>query len=140
MIVRTEPQRLMAIRRIEARKLPFTVEIKKGEHRSLDQNALQWKWLSEAAAQGDQEVDDYRAEMKLTHGIPIARAEIPGFQDVYDRLIKPFDYADKLALMRSPIDLPVTRLFSSDQMSRYLNEVHKDLTSRGIILTEPNPL
>lgn len=140
MIIRTEPQRLMAIRRIESRKLPFTVEIKKGEHRSLDANRLQFMWFRESEEQGDMSAEDYRAEAKLRHAIPILRAENEEFRQVYDRLIKPLSYEDKISLMRSPVDFPATRLFDVSQMSRYLNEVHKDLSSRGIILTEPNPL
>ena len=34
-------------------KLPFTLNIKKGADRSVEQNQLQRKWLKEAEEQGD---------------------------------------------------------------------------------------
>ena len=54
----------------------------------------------------------------------------------YDRLIRPLDYADKLALIRDT-DMPVTRLMSVEQMTRYMDEVFRKHAEFGIALTIP---
>jgi hypothetical protein len=121
---------------LDGRKRPFTVEVTDGRDRSAEQNRLSFKWYKEIHEQSGEDVEDVRARCKLEHGIPILRAEVENFRKVYDRLIKPLDYKDKLDLIRAT-DMPVTRLMSVDQMSRYMDAVFLKHAEFGIALTIP---
>jgi hypothetical protein len=118
---------------------PFTVEITKGKKRSNEQNHLQRLWINEISAQlGDQTPEEVRGEVKLTLGVPILRAENQKFCDEYDKFIKPLPYETKLAIMMEPLDLPVTRLMTTDQKARYLDAIARHYGAQGIILTQPD--
>lgn len=137
-VVRTVLERARVLKMIENRKeLPFTVNITKGVKRSDEQNKLQRKWLLEAQEQGDQTAEEYRAMCKLHFGVPILRAENEEFREVYDRLIRPRDYAEKLELMRVPMDLPVTRIMTTKQKTDYLDAIYRHFTEEGMELTKP---
>ena len=134
--IRTDHQRTMLIKRIECMSLPFSASIAKGAPRSLDQNKLQRLWLKEAEAQGDQTAEEYRGQCKLEIGVEIAKEDAV-FAEKYNRLIRSLPYHVKLEYMMVPFDFPVTRGFTTEQTSRYLNKMYTRLTSQGIILTEP---
>ena len=135
--VRNEQDLSMAIKAISSRKMPFSVKISKGAPRSIEQNKLQRMWMLEAADQGDCTAEEYRGFCKLHFGVPILRAESEKFRELYDRLIRPASYEDKLSFMMVPIDLPVTSAMTTKQKSTYLDEVYKHFTGLGIQLTEP---
>ena len=135
--IRNEYDMDMLIKRISCMKTPFSVFIKKGAPRSIDQNKLQRKWLKEAEEQGDQTAEEYRGQCKLEIGVAIAKEDAE-FAEKYDRLIRPLPYHVKLEYMMVPFDFPVTRGFTTEQTSRYLNLMYTKLTSQGIILTEPS--
>ena len=121
------------------RKRPFSVQITQGKPRSLEQNKLQRLWINEISEQmGDQTPEEVRAECKLRFGVPILRAENDEFQEAYDRIIRPHSYEDKLTMMAHPLDFPVTRLMTTGQISRYLDEIYTEFTSRGVRLTRPD--
>jgi hypothetical protein len=136
--IRTEQDRKQLIRLIENRDLPFSVSLTKGVKRSDDQNRLQRLWMKEAEEQGDQTAEEYRAYCKLHHGVVILRTENAEFCEVYDRIIKPLPYEQKLELMKTPMDFPVTRLMNTSQKKRYLDAIYVDLTGMGITLTDPD--
>lgn len=136
-VVKTDYQRQMLIRAVEAKAMPFTASLVKGAHRSEDQNKLQRKWLLEAQDQGDQAAEEYRGYCKLHFGVPIMRAENDVFREKYDRLIRPFSYPEKLELMMVPMDFPVTRIMTTDQKTRYLNTMYQHFTGLGMVLTIP---
>ena len=69
---------------------------------------------------------------------PILRAENTRFAEAYDERVKPLPYEQKMALMAEPLDLPVTRIMTADQKTRYLDGVWKHFTEKGIVLTEPD--
>lgn len=118
-------------------KLPITVEWRNGRDRTLDQNALQWLWATEAAHQlGDRTADEVRHEWKLHHGVPILREEDAQFREVYDRALKPLPYELKVEAMRY---VPVTSLMKVSQMVRYLDAVSRQCAQNGVVLTEPDP-
>jgi hypothetical protein len=117
-------------------KWPQTLRWNPGADRSLDQNALQFKWAQEAAEQrGDMTVDEVRCEWKLTIGVPILRAENEDFRAVYDEAIKPLPYGLKLKAMRF---LPVTSEMTVKQMREYLDTVQRECAEQGIRLTDPD--
>ena len=120
-------------------KLPITVNIKKGKDRTLEQNRLQQMWHLEAAEQlQDETAEQKRGYCKLHFGVPILRAENPEYREKYDRLIRPYSYEHKIELMMVPMDFPVTRIMSTGQTKRFLDDVHDYYTSLGVKLTEPD--
>ena len=138
-VIKTGADRDDFITLLNSYKLPCTVNLTKGQRRSVEQNRLQRMWLQEATEQlGEYRLEEYRAYCKLHFGVPIMRGENDDFREVYDRLIRPRSYEEKLELMATPIDLPVTRLMKTGQKKRYLDDVHAHFTAQGVQLTEPN--
>lgn len=127
-----------AVLHISNMQPPFTVTVKKGKPRSLDQNALAWKWAGEISAwRGDITPNQAHAYNKLHFGVPIRRETDDDFAEKYDRIIKPLPYEAKLALMQPPIDLPVTRDFKAAEMTRFMDDVLAHWTGQGAVLTDP---
>lgn len=116
-------------------KWPQTLRWSPGADRSLDQNALQFKWAQEVAEQrGDMTFEEVRHEWKLHFGVPILRAENEDFRAVYDEAIKPLPYALKLKAMRF---IPVTSEMTVKQMVAYLDTIQRECAEQGIRLTDP---
>lgn len=137
-IIRTEEDRKLLLRRIEKQPLPFTVQITRGANRSVEQNRLQRLWMGEIADQlGDRTAEEVRGHCKLHIGVPILRAENEAFRKGYDAVVKPLPYPLKLAVMMEPLDLPVTRIMTSQQKHRYLDEIFRQFSEQGIELTIP---
>lgn len=140
-VVETEQARSMLIRFVENQALPFTATITHGKHRSTAQNRTQRKWVQEIAEQlGDQTQEQVRAFIKLHIGIPILREENEAFRLRYDEVVKPLNYEQKIALMAEPLDMPITRLMTTKQHARFLDEVHRYFSERGIVLTDPEDM
>lgn len=121
---------------LEQRKRPFTVDIADGRDRSAEQNRLSQKWYTEISEQTGEARDDVRARCKLEIGVPIMREASSKFRETYDRLIRPLDYADKLALIRDT-DMPVTRLMNVGQMTEFMDVAFQRHAEFGIALTVP---
>lgn len=127
------------VRLLQSRKLPFTVAIKQGKHRTNSQNALLHKWFNEIAAQlGDRHAHEVKAHCKLNHGVKMMVVEDEGFRAKWHSMILGrFNNEEKLSFMLEPWDFPVSRLMSSEQMTRYLDAIHAEFTSLGVQLTIP---
>lgn len=137
-VIRSDGDLALLIDFLKARKRPFTVDIVAGKHRTNEQNRTQRMWLNEAAEQlGDRTAEELRGMCKLQFGVPILRAENTRFCEAYDRLIKPLPYETKLEYMMDPLDFPVTRLMTTNQKTRYLEDMSKHFLEQGIVLTEP---
>lgn len=136
-VVATEADRQGLMRLLQARELPFTVEIVKGKRRSVDQNRMQRRLLNEIAEQTGQTAEEVRAYCKLTIGIPILRAESELFAQKYDEHIRPLPYETKLAMMAEPFDFPVTRLMTTAQKTRYLDEIQRHFGAQGVVFSSP---
>lgn len=138
-VITTSADRKSVLQLIENRPLPITVSIVKGKKRSVEQNRLQRLWMIEAAEQLDEyTAEEYRAFCKLHFGVPILRGEDEEFRKVYDDVIRPASYENKLKMMAVPIDLPVTSRMKTGQKKRYLDDVYHHFTGLGVKLTEPN--
>ncbi len=113
---------------------PYTVSIAKGKKRSTEQNRLQRSLLAEAAEQLDQfeDVEHARGYAKLHFGVPIMREENEAFRMDYDRVIKPLPYDCKIIAMQTPLDLPVTRLMTVKQKTRYLDDMQRHFAEQGV--------
>ena len=128
-----------AIKLIKSMNLPLTINIKKGKDRSVEQNRLQRMWINEAVEQlQDERAEQKRAYCKLHFAVPLLRAEDEEFRQVYDEVIRPLSYEQKLKTMMIPIDLPVSRRMKSGQMKRYLDDIYDHFTSLGVKLTDPD--
>lgn len=137
-LIRTEEDRKLLHRLIAAHKLPFSIDITKGRRRTVEQNRLQRLWINEAAEQlGDRSAEELRGYCKLHHGVPILRSENEDFREAYDAVIRPLPYEDKIRAMMVPLDMPVTRLMSTDQKTRYLEAISADFLEQGVVLTDP---
>jgi hypothetical protein len=118
-------------------KLPVTVEWVQGRDRTKEQNRLQFLWAREAAEQrGDRTTEEQRNEWKLRYGVPIMRADSPQFREVYDRLIKPLSYEEKIGAMEL---IAVTSLMRVRQMVQYLDAIERECAEEGVKLTDPDP-
>lgn len=125
-------------RLLDSRKLPMTVNVLSGTHRTGEQNRLQRKWCNEAAEQlGDRTAEELRGHCKLHIGVPILRQENGEYAEKYDRLIRPLPYETKLEYMMAPLDFPVTRLMTTKQKTTYLDRVFHTLSAQGVTLTVP---
>lgn len=137
-VVKTEADIKLLVRYLYAQKRPFTVDITKGAHRTVEQNRLQRLWMNEIAEQlGDMTPEEARGYCKLTIGVPILRADNEGFRERYDAVLKPLGYEQKLQIMMEPLDLPVTRLMTTVQKSTYLDRIVQHFAEQGVRLTQP---
>ena len=138
-VVATETDRKTLLTLLRTWRLPFTIDIVKGRRRSVEQNRLQRLLLSEITEQlGDRMAEDIRGECKLTFGVPILRAENTWFREKYDDIVRPLPYPQKLALMMEPLDMPVTRLMTTEQKTRYLDAIYRHFSGLGLVLTVPD--
>jgi len=105
--------------------------------RSSAQNRLAFSWYKAAAEQlEDNTAEYYRAYCKLHFAVPIARSN-DDFRSVYDRVIRPLTYEQKMELMVGVIDFPVTRHFLVSEMKQYLEAVEVFFT--GLLADLPKP-
>lgn len=135
--IRSEQDKDAAIKVILGREMPCTITINKGAPRSIEQNRLQRKWLLEAELQGDQTAEEYRAHCKLHFGVPILRNENKKFRESYDKIIRPLSYPSKLEMMKIPLDFSVTRLMTTKQKLKYLDQMYLFFVEQGFELTQP---
>jgi hypothetical protein len=115
------------------------------EDRSLAQNRLAFRWYNDAADQlKDGTASDKRAYCKLHFGVAILKdgtgKAAEKFRDVYDRIIRPLTYEQKLELMTEPINLPITSLMTVKQFTQYLDAVQQFFSSIGVVLVTDDDL
>jgi hypothetical protein len=140
-VVETEQDRTLLVKFIENHKLPMTVEVTAGKHRTTEQNRLQRQWMIDIASQlPENSAEEWRGICKLHFGVPILRAENEAFCAVYDEVIRPLPYDTKVKTMMVPIDLPVTSKMTTKQKTAYLDQIHKHFSELGVVLTDPDAL
>lgn len=136
--IETEYDRDQLVKFIVGKKLPFTVSMTDGKHRSIKQNKTQRLWMNEISAQlGDRTPEEVRGECKLTLGVPLLRNENEVFRIQYDKVVRPLSYEQKLAIMMEPLDMPITRLMTTRQHAAYLESIIRHYSAQGIVLTIP---
>lgn len=103
---------------------PISIKIEKYKHpRSLDQNDMinaMYRDIAESTGEG---VVDVRRKCKLHYGVPILRAHDEEFRRVYDKIVKPHTYPDKLEIMDY---LPVTSRMKKPQATEYIDTVQRE--------------
>ena len=135
-IIRTPEDLDMLKTFLDGRKLPFTVDITEGLDRSAEQNKLAFKWYGEISEQTGEDIEDVRAECKLTIGVPIMRRDSIPFREAYDEFLKPHSHEAKMAFIRKT-QWPVTSLMKVKQMTEYLDLMFRRHSEFGIVLTVP---
>jgi hypothetical protein len=139
--IQSDYDRDMAAKLVANRPYPFTLTITDGKHRSTAQNRLQHMWMKEISEQkGDITPAEARAYCKLTIGVPILREQNEAFRLRYDEILKPLSYEQKLAIMSEPLNLPVTSLMSTKQLTEYLEGIIRHFGQQGIVLTMPDDM
>lgn len=140
-LILTGPQDVAAIaRRADWLGYPCTVSIRRGAGRSNAQNRLAQQWAADVSAQlGDRTPEQVRGHFKLHHGVPIRR-EDEAYAAIYDRVLRPLPYDDKLLCMMVPIDMPVTRDMTKAELTRYLDSIQSEFAPMGVRLTDPDEL
>ncbi len=139
--IQSDYDRDMAAKLVANRPYPFTLTITDGKHRSTAQNRLQHMWMKEISEQkGDITPSEARAYCKLTIGVPILREQNEAFRLRYDEILKPLSYEQKLAIMSEPLNLPVTSLMSTKQLTEYLEGIIRHFGQQGIVLTMPDDM
>lgn len=99
-----------------------------GTKRSLDQNGISHVWYEQIARElREDTVLGVKCECKLTIGVPILRAEDAEFREIYDSVIKPLSYENKLLAMKV---WPVTSRMTKDQLSQYLSTMQETYDGR----------
>jgi len=115
------------------REMPFLMSIfdKKGK-RSLAQNSLLHRWISEAAASKRCSPEEEKGYVKLLFGVPILRAD-PEFNEFY-LLTKIGDliYEDAIKAMRF---IRVTSTMSTKELSELLDAYERECLENGINLS-----
>lgn len=118
-------------------KHPFTLTTIVGEDRTKEQNRLVHKWFGEIAAQrGDVTSAEVKAECNLKYGMPIMQRDDPEWAVVFGHLFRGLDYEKKTIAIRV-IDVPFTRRMKVKQLTEYMDQLYRDETARGVILTQP---
>ena len=116
---------------------PFTVSWTEGGKRSLDQNALLWRWNDEIAKHfGDRTADDVHRENKLLIGCRILVRDDPDFAEFVTNL-SGLTYEQKLQAMDY---LAVTSIMTTRQLSEFMDTVHRKFSQQGVMLTDPEML
>jgi hypothetical protein len=135
-VITNAVDRAALVRLIETRAMPFTVEVVPGKRRSIEQNRLQRRVINQIAEQTGQSSEEVRGYCKLTIGVPILRAENELFALKYDAAVKGLPYEAKLAIMMEPLDLPITRLMTTPQKTKYLDGVIRHFATQGVVFDE----
>lgn len=134
--VQNEQDKLALWRVLDARAYPYTIQITKGLPRSDEQNRTFFMWVKEISEQTHVRIGRVRAELKLRYGIPILRSDNEKFRETYDKFVKHQEYDDKVEFIERT-DFPVTRLMTTKQFARMLDDIYEAHTSNGIALTDP---
>ena len=101
--------------------------------RSLDQNALAFRWYGEIHRQGrEYTTDQARNFCKYHFGGPIRAAAEPEFAAFLALLESRYAYEELIAAMTY---VEVTRHFDAAQMSEYLTAMQAHFRTRGVLLT-----
>lgn len=135
-IIRDDFQRghcAKAVASLDVSEQPHMVTIKPwSRHRTNDQNSFINTMYRDIAKQLDGEgIVDVRRRCKLHYGVPILRANDEKFRGIYDKVVRPHIYEDKILIMDF---LPVTSLMNTAQASEYIETVIREYAGHGVSL------
>tara|TARA_R110000772_G_C13177610_1_gene427695 strand:+ start:65 stop:484 length:420 start_codon:yes stop_codon:yes gene_type:complete len=118
---------------VEGLPIPFTLTMREGKVRSLNQNALLHKWFGEIAKQTHSTADQVKRECKFYQGCPILMAEDPQFVAFLSHL-KSLTIEQKIAAMDY---ISITSVMTTKQLGAMCDAVEAKYLPQGIRLTQP---
>jgi len=102
--------------------------------RTLDQNSLYYKWVSEIAKQTGETELEVRRYVKLIIGCKILVDDDEDFKAFCQMALKPLSYAKCLEAMDY---VSVSSLMNTKQMNRYMEQIERHYRGQGYSLTQP---
>lgn len=131
--VKNEESLNFLIEALKKQKKPFLVELLPA-HRTIPQNRLFYLMYDIIGKRlyGD-DGHHARNECKLTIGVPILRRDSEKFSATYDKLIKPAEYADKLAMMEY---ISISSIFNKAQGTEYIKKIFDTYAEKGVSWSE----
>ena len=102
--------------------------------RTLDQNSLYHKWLSEIAVHQGETKEDIERQVKLSLGCKILCRDNPKFLDFCQMTLKRLNYA---TMLQSMDYINVSSVMTTKQMAEYMNEIERKYRMQGVPLTIP---
>jgi hypothetical protein len=136
-VIRTSDNLVSLYSELGNRPHPFTVTIERGEERArtLDQNALQFKWATEIACQrGDVEPIEVQHEFKLDIGVPILREDDAVFNGFCGKVLDPLTREQQIKSMKY---IAISSVMTVKQMSRFMDQIQRTYSQEGFRLTQP---
>lgn len=115
--------------------VPYTVTVREGRVRSLDQNALLHKWFGEIATQGDMSASDVKGQCHHEYGLPI-RLRDPQFAWLWNNSAAKLEYEKRCRVLASG-QFQISSKMTTKELSEYMDAMHRDYTARGVRLTTP---
>lgn len=124
-----------AIKSLNGNTIALQIQDPGKPKRTLDQNALIYALYADAAKQlSDCTAEEIKCYCKLHFGVPILRRDSAEFKQVYDELLRPMDYENKLKLMGLPINIPITSIMNKAQLSEYVDRIIQNFAEQNIVL------
>jgi hypothetical protein len=109
-------------------------EITSGKDRSIPQNKLiNLIYRKIADKLYGKDFEHARNECKLTIGVSILRRDNEDFKRIYDKVIRPFDYEDKLDIIST---MQVSSLMTVPQAKEYINLIMDKYSELGVGFNE----
>lgn len=116
--------------------LPFTVTVKDGKARTLNQNALLHKWYGEISKHdGDKTSKEVKGECHHDYGLDI-RMRDEQFAWVWKQTGARMTYEQQCALLASET-LAVSSAMTTAELREYMDAMLRDYTLKGYRLTIP---
>ncbi len=109
--------------------------VKTGIDRSLEQNNHSHVWYAQISRELNEDSPlGVKCECKLRFGVPILRADDAEFDQWFANSIGKLDYEMQIKAMEF---IDVTSLMTVRQLKKYLEDMQKDYSMRGVILNFP---
>lgn len=125
----------------------YTITIKEGRTRTLNQNAILHKWFGEIATHfGDRTANNVKATCNVDYGVNI-RCRDPVFNFIWTNSIAPLPYEKQVAFFEKqyrrvegedskPV-LYMTSVLTVPELTEYMNAMQQDYLAQGVPLTIP---
>lgn len=115
--------------------VPYTITVRDGKVRTLNQNALLHKWFGEIAKQGDTTASQVKGQCHHEYGLPI-RLRDEQFAWLWNNSAAKLDYEKRCAVLASG-QFQISSKMNTKELSEYMDAMFPDYTARGIHLTLP---
>jgi len=133
----TTPEQAQALAQwLTGLRLPYTLTVREGKVRSLDQNALLHKWYGEIARQRDDTtVSDIKGQCHHEYGLPI-RLRDKEFAWLWNNSAANLTYEQRCKVLASG-QFQISSKMTTAELSEYMDAMSRDYSARGIQLTRP---